>query len=250
MRQADGAEPLSAGRLLVLHLAPGALGTLVYVVLAGSLGAAGFPPISALFVAIVAVIIPFELAVIVRASREQAQGAGWLASVGYRMPMPLRDWLVLAPVILIVSVIGFALPSFLERPILDSLFGWLPDWYTTPLPIDAVDRYTRTAWTITLFAYFILNVIAGPIVEEFYFRGYLLPRMARYGRWAPLLNVTLFSLYHFWSPWQFLSRVAGVTPLAYAVWWKRNIYLGMVVHMALNAIGTVAVIALVFARLG
>lgn len=96
----------------------------------------------------------------------------------------------------------------------------------------------------------VLNVFAGPMVEELYFRGYLLPRMTRYGRWAPLLNVTLFSLYHFWSPWSFLSRIAGVTPFAYAVWWKRNVYLGMAVHIALNAIGTATIIALVSSRLG
>ena len=237
-------------RLLVLHLAPGALGTVVYVPLAGPLTAAGFPPIAALLVAVALVIIPVELAVIVRASRAEAPGAGRFASIAYRMPMRARDWLVLVPVVLFVSIIGFGLPSVLERPILDSLFGWLPEWFTKPLPIDPVEQYTRTVWTVTLLAYVVLNVFAGPIVEELYFRGYLLPRMTRYGRWAPLLNATLFSLYHFWAPWQFLSRIAGVAPFAYAVWWKRNVYLGMVVHVTLNAIGTASVVALVFSKLG
>ena len=81
----------------------------------------------------------------------------------------------------------------------------------------------------------------GPIVEELYFRGYLLPRMEWMGRWAPLVNVSLFSLYHFWSPWQMLGRILALAPTVYAVRWKENIYLGMVVHCTLNTLGIVLV---------
>jgi membrane protease YdiL (CAAX protease family) len=102
---------------------------------------------------------------------------------------------------------------------------------------------------VTLVLFVALNVFAGPMVEELYFRGYLLPRMSRFGRAAPLLNAVLFSLYHFWAPWQFLSRVAGVTPFAYGVWWKRNVYLGMTIHVLLNGIGTATVVALILGRL-
>jgi hypothetical protein len=59
----------------------------------------------------------------------------------------------------------------------------------------------------------------------------------------------LFSLYHFWSPWSFLARVAGVTPFAYAVWRTENVYLGMVVHVLLNGIGTASLIALIASRM-
>ena len=102
---------------------------------------------------------------------------------------------------------------------------------------------------MTLVAYFALNGVLDPVTEELYFRGYLLPRMSQLGRWAPLLNVVLFSLYHFWSPWQFFSRIAGVTPVAYAVWWKENVYLGVVVHVLLNTIGVITVMALVVGQL-
>jgi membrane protease YdiL (CAAX protease family) len=63
-----------------------------------------------------------------------------------------------------------------------------------------------------------MNVFVGPFVEELYFRGYLLPPMSQMGKRAPFVNSVLFSLYHFWSLWSLLTRVVGVTPLAYAVW--------------------------------
>lgn len=114
MRENEKPDPIPGMRLLLLHLAPGVVATLVYVLLAGPLVSAGFPPITALFVAIAGVIIPVELGVIVRASRKDAPEAGWLGSVSYRRPLRVRDWLVLAPALLIVAILGFGLFSFLE----------------------------------------------------------------------------------------------------------------------------------------
>ena len=54
---------------------------------------------------------------------------------------------------------------------------------------------------------------------------------------APVINITLFSIYHFWSPWQVITRIVGLLPLAFTVYWKRNIYIGMLAHVLLNLIG-------------
>jgi len=117
-----------------------------------------------------------------------------------------------------------------------------------PIDPDRVGDYSREAWLLTLGAYFVLNGFVGPIVEELYFRGYLLPRMEWMGRWAPLVNVSLFSLYHFWSPWQVFGRILGFGPTVYAVRWKENVYLGMAVHCTLNTLGVVLVSGIVLGR--
>ena len=86
-----------------------------------------------------------------------------------------------------------------------------------------------------------LNVIL-PIVEELYFRGFLLPRMERWGFWAPVLNMVLFSVYHLWAPSltdQFL-RVAGFLPVVLLVWWKRDIRIAIFVHCSVDGIFNVA----------
>jgi uncharacterized protein len=248
-RAIAGPRPLSTLQMAALHLVPGALGGLVYVLAAGPVMAAGFPPLMALLIAIVVAIIPFELGVIVRAGRHEADGGSGriLPAVRYREPIRARDWLWV-PGLLVVAILGFGLFGVADAPVRDALFGWAPDWFRDPFLADDPKRFASSAWAITLAAYAVLNVVAGPVVEELYFRGYLLPRMTRYGRWAPLIDVALFSLYHVWAPWGFLSRVAGVAPYAYVVWWKRNIYLGMAVHMLLNGIGTATVIALVLSR--
>ena len=44
----------------------------------------------------------------------------------------------------------------------------------------------------------------------------------------------LFSAYHFWTPWQNLTRIIGVLPWSWAAWRARSVYLPMVAHVAVN----------------
>jgi len=247
---APATEQLQLGKLLALFLVPGALTTVVYVLIAPLIENAGFPPIAALLVAIIGVLVPIELAILFRArGAQRAQPAPIQPVVPYRMPLPLRDWLWLVPVLVVAAFVGFGLSMLIEPQIIDSLFGWVPDWFVKPIDPDRVADYSREAWLLTLAAYLVLNGFVGPIVEELYFRGYLLPRMEWMGRWAPLVNVSLFSLYHFWSPWQIVGRILGFGPTVYAVRWKENVYLGMVVHCTLNTLGIIIVTQLVLSRL-
>jgi membrane protease YdiL (CAAX protease family) len=240
-------EQLPLPTLLALFLVPGALMTVVYVVIAPFIETAGFPPIAALLVAILTVLVPIELGVILRASR--GRPGGIRSVIPYRRPLPLRDWVWLVPVLIVALFVGFGLSMAIEPTVIDSLFGWVPDWFVRPIDPDRVGEYSREAWLVTLAAYFVLNGLVGPIVEELYFRGYLLPRMEWMGRWAPLVNVSLFSLYHFWSPWQVLGRILALAPTVYAVRWKENVYLGMVVHCTGNILGIILVGSLVLGRI-
>ena len=94
-------------------------------------------------------------------------------------------------------------------------------------------------------AYGIANVAAA-IVEELYFRGYLMPRLSPLKGWAPLVNAVLFALQHFLSPWQQLSIILGILPQVYLVSRKRNIYLGIIAHSLLNLLSAILLIMSIF----
>ena len=64
------------------------------------------------------------------------------------------------------------------------------------------------------------NGVAGPITEELYFRGHLLPRLERYGRWAPVINTALFAIYHFFSPWRYPAIFLGFLPIMWTAAFK------------------------------
>jgi membrane protease YdiL (CAAX protease family) len=238
-------EQLSGRKLLALHLVPGALITVAFVAFAPLMEAVGFPPIAALLASIAVVLVPIELGIVLRAARRD----GIEVAVPYRRPLRGRDWLWLVPALIVAAFIGFGIHMPIEPWLIKQFFSWLPDWFVSPLRLDDVRDYAVGAWLVTLGAFFVLNGVVGPVVEELYFRGYLLPRMERLGRWAPLVNVSLFSLYHFFSPWQIVARILGIGPMVYAVRWKQNVYLGMVVHCALDSLGVLLVAGLVLGRL-
>ncbi len=238
----------SLGKSVLLHLLPGAIATILFVLIEGPVTSLGLPPLTAFLLAIAVVIIPFELGLLLWLGKKRNGRLSLDGVVLYREPMPARDWAWLVPVLVLAAFLGFGLLAAVEPAIQSALFGWLPDWFRQLINFDTITDYDRNVWIVTLAAYFALNVFAGPIVEELYFRGYLLPRIDRFGGWAPLINTVLFSVYHFWSPWQIVTRIIGVGPFVYAVWWKRNIYLGMVVHVLLNFLGVLLVTTMILGK--
>jgi membrane protease YdiL (CAAX protease family) len=124
-----------------------------------------------------------------------------------------------------------------------ALFSWLPDWFLPDYFIQHVADYSRTVvlatWIISLLAQ-----VGGAVAEELYFRGYLLPRMAHFGVWAPLLNTLLFSVYHLDSLWQTPARLLALAPIITVIWWKRNVYLGIAWHLIVNLLGVLMLLPL------
>jgi membrane protease YdiL (CAAX protease family) len=88
----------------------------------------------------------------------------------------------------------------------------------------------------------VIDGVLAPVTEEVYFRGYLLPRMGYLRGWAPAVNALLFAVQHFWQPYNCVMIFLLSGSLTYVVWWKRNIYIAMLLHGSANTIG--AVIAL------
>jgi membrane protease YdiL (CAAX protease family) len=242
-----GIRQLSTSVLIALHIVPGALMTAAFVAFAPIAAAAGLPPIAALVAAIGIVLVPVELGILAWAARREGVTLG--GAITYRRPIAVRRAAWLVPMLILLGFLGFGLHQAIEPGLIQGWFSWLPDWYVTPIQMDRVGDYGATAWIVTLAAYLALNGFLGPIVEELYFRGFLLPRMERFGRWAPLVNVTLFSVYHFWSPWQIVARVLGIGPTVYAVQRTRSVYVGMAVHCFLNTLSVVLVTSMILGRL-
>lgn len=224
---------LSAG----LHLLPGALATAVYVLLAPSIIRLGFPGLLAAYLVLPAVIIPSELGYLLYQGLHTDGRLSLHGVVLFRAH--LRPWysVVAVPLLLAWGAISSGLVAPIDQALLTTLFARLPEWYRFTDLSHYATLYASSTLVATLLVGLVLNGIVAPVVEELYFRGYLLPRLARFGRWAPLINVCLFSLYHFWTPWQLVSRIAALLPVVYGVWWKRNLYLGILTHCLLNTLG-------------
>jgi membrane protease YdiL (CAAX protease family) len=242
-------EQHSVGRTLVLHLLPGVLILVFFVAVAPLLRGIGFPPVMAIYLASVFVLIPFELGYLIYQARKSGTTLGHI--VLYRQPVPRGQFVLLVGALFVGgSVIGTVLTP-VDFFVKENLFSWLPRGYDVTFGLyEGAARYSTVIMLITWVFGLIVNVIVAPVVEEMYFRGYLLPRISRLGAWAPLLNTVLFSLYHFFSPFQNVGRIITLLPVVYAAWWKRSIYLSIAVHVLFNLTASVFALLLILGVFG
>jgi uncharacterized protein len=224
-------DQLPLGKAIALHLLPGvALVTLMYV-LAPVTDAIGAPRFLAFLVAAITVIGVWELGYLLRQGRER--GVRRLKSVVvYREPIPKPHYAIVLLLIAWMLIVTIAWQSTGQDAAM-SLFSWLPSWVFDPVPAD-LSGFAPWTLVVTAILTFVLNGVFGPVVEELYFRGHLMARIDRFGVGAPLLNAVLFACYHLWTPWNAPSRIVGFFPIAYVVWRKRNIGIGIATHIALN----------------
>jgi hypothetical protein len=117
----------------------------------------------------------------------------------------------------------------------ESVFSWLPDWMFLEEQTQYM-TYGKGALIVTFVLQLVVTGVALPWVEELYFRGYLLPRLSRYGRWAPLLSGLFFALYHVWQLFSFPTLFLLGTALAAVVWWKRDLRISIGLHVFANAL--------------
>jgi membrane protease YdiL (CAAX protease family) len=203
----------SVGQSIVLHLLPGVLILAFFVIAAPLLDNLGAPSFLALLLAIAFVLIPFELGYLLYQGKQSDGELSLRGIVLYRQPMPWWQYIVLAiPLFLWSGLVMMVVSPVFDSFFIDNLFSWLHDWFFVADFEGRLKDYTRSILFLTAALNLLLNGLAAPIVEELYFRGYLLPRMVRLGRWAPLVNSLLFSLYHFFTPWQNLGRLLASYP--------------------------------------
>ena len=187
----------------------------------------------ALFLAILVILIPFELGFLLYQVKKANGRLNLKGIVDFREKLPAWQFVLFSAALFVWGGVVFMLLPRVDSFFIQNLFAWFPAWALPANALGDASQYTRTAFVLTIILGLALNGFAGPIVEELYFRGYLLPRIPA-SRWvAPLINVLLFSLYHFFSPWQNITRILALIPLVYVVAWKRNIYIGMASAVAL-----------------
>ena len=222
---------------VALHLLPGILTAAVFYALAPVAMRSGYPAIAAAVVAVGVVLVTAELGWLMREAHRRTGSWHVGAVIPFRPgPFTWRKALLVVALILYafaVSALGIG------GSIKDSFFAWMPSWALDPFtrgPEQSVSTATVVGGCI------LFLVLLGPVVEELYFRGYLLPRIGRFGAWAPLINVSLFALYHLWKPWDAINLIIVLAPMVYAVWRLGDVRISIAVHVVLNSLALLNVL--------
>lgn len=227
-------EQLTLGKAIALHLLPGAAIMLTYIVLAWILRPFSLPALLPFLFAIPITLIPVELGYLLYQGKQRNGRYSLEGIVHYRQPLTMKKFIGYTLLTLVSMITLFLLLGFIDSLMLRHVFDWWPAWLMADY--GTLMQGSTTLLVVGIILTMLLGNLVAPAIEELYFRGYLLPRLARYGRLGLILNGALFALYHFWSPWSAISRAIAVLPLGIAAR-KGNIYIPIAAHCLINTIG-------------
>lgn len=200
-------------------------------------------PFTSFMIIIFVVLIPVELGIILLHSYQEGKKLNLSSALQRHQKKSIKRMILPALLLAVVAALVFGIVSPLESAITGKyLFGWFPEYAKLADYLNHYQEFSRESLYATLVCYAIGNGILGPIVEELYFRGFLLSRMEKYGKLAPLFNAILFSLYHLFSPWEIITRIIGCVLYITYGYKKRNVIFGMLVHCIINTASVVMTI--------
>ena len=242
-------KQMSLQKLLCLIFIPSLILIIVYIVTGGLKHS--IPSLLLFYICATLILFPIEIGVILNASKKE-YGSYSLKSA-FSDYNKMSWWKIFIYGSLLFAFAGIM--SVTIAPLENNLFASLSNKLIQSMPvyfnwnnIEYFKQYPKDILLLTCVGYFILNVIVGPIIEELFFRGYLTSKISRYGNFAPLIITILFSLYHFWLPFNNLFRISIFLPAAFIAWRKKNIYISIVFHCMCNLFATVSFIISVYSR--
>ena len=226
---------------ILFHLYPGVLITFFFVGTTPFLIRHGLPPQLSMLLAIALVVTPVILIHLHKA--KSGEGVKSLSDlIAFREKLPRKRLILYVPGLIVFAYLVYGLTQPLNELIAAKMFSWLPEWYQ----VRDFEGFSKKIVIITLLLNILLNGLLAPFLEEIYFRGYLLPRMERWGRMAPVINALLFSLYHFWQPQIYLTLFIALIPLSYLTWKTKSISLAIYTHCGLNIVGALLSLGMIF----
>ena len=230
-------EKHSTIQSIILHLFPGILVGCFYFPARQLVAHMGYPSIFALLLAFAFILVPVELGYLLVQGKKKTGRFTLQGIISYRNSIPWWQYLVWVLIIFIATGAIVTLLKPVDAFLQERLFFWMPD-----INYGLDGNYSRKQLIVTYSMVFIFVAVLAPLVEELYFRGYLLPRMK--GKYAPLLHSFLFAAQHVLEPWMLITRTLGFLPILFGVK-KKNIYVGIIVHILCNTVNVVTAIAFI-----
>ena len=183
------------------------------------------------------ILVPMELGVIISASKKE-YGTYSLKSA-FAGQEKIAVWKMLGIAFVFFGIAG--LLSIFVAPMENQIFATMRSNVLNNLPagfdwtnFDYIKSFSKPIRILTCVYYGIFNVLIGPITEELYFRGYLTSHYKKQISITPILIGVLFSLYHFWLPFNNVFRILAFTPVVYVAYKKKNLYISLYFHCLCN----------------
>lgn len=220
-------EIRSTRKLIFLHLFPGIALSIMYIFFSKVGIFAGYPKVVMLGFSMIFSTIPIELGYLFYIAKKEEGTFNIFKILGLKGKLKVKEYILYSLSLIIVGVILLIALRPLSNYLLKTVFSWIPSWYNF---VQDLNVFGKNYVIIAILVSFFIMTLIAPIIEELYFRGFLLARMKWMGKYSVLFNVILFSVYHFYTPWLIITKIATMLPLYYFVYKKDSLKLGILVH--------------------
>lgn len=220
---------------LLLHILPGVIITTFFVLLYPWVKRIGYPPLLAFLLGVLLGGIPFMFAVLLIEGKKINGRLRLKGVVHYRDKVSWKTFAIVFAGTFVLIYLLMMIVTPVSAYLKETFFSFLPEWVFLDEQTQYM-IYPKNILVIVFSLQLFLTGIVLPGVEELYFRGYLLPRISRFGKYTPLIGGILFGLYHVWQFFDFpLVALLGIG-LSFVVWWKKDLRLSIALHIFANII--------------
>lgn len=193
-------------------------------------------------------LVPIELGIILKASKSEYGKYSLKSAFAGQEKSSIWKVLIIAFVFFLIA----GLLSFFVAPIENRIFAEIRSGVLNSLPkgfdwtnYEYLKTFSKPILIITCVYYGIFNVLVAPITEELFFRGYLTSHYEKQKSFTPIMIAILFSLYHFWLPFNNIFRILAFAPVVYIAYKKKNLYISICFHCLCNLFSTLGFILVV-----
>ena len=97
--------------------------------------------------------------------------------------MKVKVFILYSLLLIIVGVMLLIALKPLSNYLLKTVFCWIPSWYNY---VQDLSLFSKNYIIIAILVSFFIMTLIAPIIEELYFRGFLLARMKWMGKYSVL----------------------------------------------------------------
>ncbi|MDR1537473.1 MAG: CPBP family intramembrane metalloprotease [Clostridiales bacterium] len=220
MQDVNELKKHSASVTILLHLVPGLINIAVYDSILPLAIKLGVTSITAYYLTVLASILPVQLGALI-----------FVDFNIFKLIPYLKKSKVFEYLAFMVVFVAYVLPFVRYKPIENNYIWFVPGFKWREYTLT---KFSKGSLIFTSLLGMFTHGIIAPLTEEFYFRGYLLPRINLSPFWAVVVNTALFSFYDLFSPWGFSRRLFIMLPVYYWVMKKNNIKFSIAARMSAN----------------
>ncbi len=162
------------------------------------------------------------------------QGKAWLWIIGIYIVVQIFEQMLSFTGKILASVPFFSPPKILPdfmNPTKEIIFP----------PIEFMGMPLEGNWWIALL--FAVCLFFNMFGEEFWWRGYILPRQEiRHGKWTWLIHGVLWNLFHVFWKWNLIALILPALSVSFVAYKLKNTTPGIIAHWIQNGLGLIMIL--------